>query len=76
MGKSKPIVCTFCLGFFDKKGVWWVDMLMHRNDPNCTAKYSVPSCGPCKEDPENSWMIVGISREPQPLKEKKGKKEE
>ena len=71
MAKSKPIVCTFCLGFFDKNQVWWVDMLLHRNDPNCAARYSVPSCEPCKDDSENSWMIVGISEEPKPKKTKK-----
>ncbi len=46
---------------------------MHREDPNCTSRYAVPSCESCKEDPENSWMIVGISGEPKPPKEKKGK---
>jgi hypothetical protein len=49
-------------------------MIMHRSDPNCTSKYSVPSCGKCKDDPENSWLIVGIAEEPQPKKEKKEKK--
>jgi hypothetical protein len=47
---------------------------MHRSDPNCTSKYSVPSCGKCKDDSKNTWMIVGISEEPQPKKEKKPKK--
>jgi hypothetical protein len=49
-------------------------MIMHRADPNCTSKYSVPTCGKCKDDPENAWLIVGIAEEPKPKKEKKSKK--
>ena len=48
-------------------------MIMHRSDPNCTSKYATASCGKCKDDPENSWMIVGIHEEPKPPKEKKQK---
>jgi hypothetical protein len=51
-------------------------MIMHRSDPNCTSRYAVPSCGKCKDDPENSWMIVGIHEEPKPPKEKKTKGKE
>jgi hypothetical protein len=49
-------------------------MIMHRSDPNCTSKYSTASCEKCKNDPENSWLIVGISEEPKP--KKKTKKDE
>ena len=37
---------------------------MHRDDPNCNSYYSVPTCGKCKDDPENSWIIVKVSQEP------------
>jgi len=69
----KTKVCTFCLDNFTEDKVWWVDMKMHRNDPNCTSLYTVPTCGPCKEDPENSWMIVGISADPKEKKPRKTK---
>jgi hypothetical protein len=72
--KTNTTVCTFCLNDLPRPEAWWVDMIMHRADPNCTSKYSVPSCGKCKDDPENSWLIVGIAEEPQPKKEKKEKK--
>ena len=69
----KTRVCTFCLNDFTEDQTWWVDMKMHRTDPNCTSLYSVPTCGPCKDDPDNSWMIVGIAEEPKPKKIKKSK---
>jgi hypothetical protein len=72
--KTNTIVCSFCLESFTKFEIWWVDMIMHRADPNCKTRYSTASCGKCKDDPENTWMIVWISEEPQPKKEKKPKK--
>jgi hypothetical protein len=72
--KTNTTVCTFCLNDLPRPEAWWVDMIMHRADPNCTSKYSVPSCGKCKDDPENAWLIVGIAEEPKPKKEKKTKK--
>ena len=71
---TKTKICTFCLGDFTEDKIWWVNMKMHRDDPNCTSLYAVPSCGPCKEDPENSWMVVGISEEPKIKKVKKTEK--
>lgn len=72
--KLKGHICSFCLDRFDEDKIWWVDLLMHRNDPNCNTYYSIPTCGPCKDNPENSWIIVKISREPKPPKVKKSKK--
>jgi hypothetical protein len=66
-------VCTFCLNNFTEDQIWWVDMKMHRSDPNCTSLYSVPTCGPCKDSPKNSWMVVGIAKEPKLKKVKKSK---
>ena len=75
-GKRTPrtTVCSFCLNSFPQDQIWWVDMIMHRTDPNFTSKYSTASCGKCKDDPENSWLIVGIHEEPKP--KKKTKKDE
>jgi len=73
---TRTTVCTFCLDDFTSDKIWWVDMIMHRTDPNCTSRYAVPSCGKCKDDKENSWMIVGIHEEPKPLKQKKTKSKE
>jgi hypothetical protein len=70
---SRTIVCSFCLNSFPPDQIWWVDMIMHRNDPNCTSKYATASCGKCKDDPDNFWMIVGIHEEPKLPKEKKQK---
>lgn len=71
---QRTTVCTFCLNDFTPDQVWWVDMIMHRTDPNCTSKYSVPSCGKCKDNPDNTWMIVGISEEPKVKKKSKNEK--
>ncbi len=67
----RTIVCNFCFGSFPPDQIWWVDMIMHRMDPNCTSKYATASCEVCKDDPDNSWMIVGIHEEPKLPKEKK-----
>ena len=66
--EKRGIVCTFCLDEFTPYETWWVDMKMHRDHPSCTSLYSVPSCEKCKDDPENSWLIVGISEEPKKKK--------
>ena len=70
----RTTVCSFCLNSFTSDQIWWVDMTMHRTDPNCTTKYATASCGKCKDDPENSWLIGGISEEPKPKKVKKNEK--
>lgn len=73
---TRTTVCTFCLNDFTPDQIWWVDMIMHRSDPNCTTRYAVPSCGKCKDHKDNSWMIVGIHEEPKIPKEKKSKSKE
>lgn len=70
---NKTIICTFCVERFTKAEIWWVDMIMHRADPSCKTTYSTASCEKCKGDPENAWMIVGVSGEPKPKREKKSK---
>ena len=60
----RTIICTFCLDDFTPDKIWWVEMSMHRTDPNCTSKYAVPSCEKCKDHKDNSWMIIGIHEEP------------
>lgn len=70
----KTTVCSFCLEEFTSDQIWWVDMIMHRADPNCTSRYSTASCGECKDDPKNSKMIVGIHEEPKPKKKSKNEK--
>lgn len=71
----KTIICTFCLERFTKSEIWWVNMIMHRADPTCVTTYSTASCGKCKDNTDNSWMIVGISEAPQSQKELNEKKE-
>ena len=73
---SKTTICSFCLNDFTKDRIWWVDLKMHRDDPKCTSLYSTASCEKCKDDPENSWMIVGISEEPKPKKSKNKESQE
>lgn len=67
-------VCSFCLEYFTQYETWWVDLKMHRSDPNCNTYYSIPTCGKCKDDPENSWIIVKVSQEPK-VKKTKGRNE-
>ena len=71
---KKNTICSFCLKDFSKDQIWWVKLKMHRDDPKCTSFYSTASCEKCKDDPENSWMIVGVSEEPKPKKIKKNEK--
>jgi hypothetical protein len=56
--KNNEVICTFCVGSFERKEIWWVDMKMNREDVNSTL-YSAPSCFECKNLDENSWRIFG-----------------
>ena len=60
----KTTICTFCLKPFTSDLIWVVDLKMHRGDDKNNSLYSVPTCGPCKDHKNNSWMIVGVSGEP------------